>query len=156
MPNKSYFIEIAKAVRLASKDKSRRVGAVIVDTKGGIRATGYNGFPRGVNDDNILRHERPAKYLYTEHSERNAIYQAARSGTSTENCSLYTWAEGSGLGVCSDCARAIIQSGIVSVVVQRPDNQEGAASWQVDWPSEDLTAAAEMLAEAGVTLEYAD
>ena len=154
MPDSSYYIGLAKAARLASKDRSRRVGAVIVDPIGGVLTTGYNGFPRGINDDIEYRHERPAKYRYTEHSERNAVYQAARRGVATEGCTMYTWAEGSGIGVCSDCARAIIQAGIIRVVLQRPDNTEGATTIQPNWPSDDLAAAMEMLLEAGVNVDY--
>lgn len=154
MPSKDYYFGIAKAARMASKDRSRKVGAVLVDPEGGVCATGYNGFPRGVNDDYDERHERPTKYDFVEHSERNVIYQAARKGIATQGCTLYTWAEGSDIGVCTNCARAIIQAGIVKVVLQRPDNQAGSNPNQVPWAVGDLNVAKLMLSEAGVVVEF--
>jgi dCMP deaminase len=79
-------------------------------------AHGWNGFPRGVDDDVDERHERPAKYLWTEHAERNAIYNAAAIGAATAGCTMYLpWYP------CTGCARAIIQSGISEVVCVEPD-----------------------------------
>ena len=71
-----YFFDIVNVVKEKSKDRSTKVGAIIVGPDQGVRSTGFNGFPRGVNDNVDARHERPAKYLYTEHAERNAIYNA--------------------------------------------------------------------------------
>ena len=109
-----YFFSIADKVKEKSKDRSTKVGCVIVGPQHEIRTTGFNGFCRGVDDDIDSRHERPEKYLWTEHAERNAIYNAARNGIVTESCSIYIVAS-KPVGVCSDCARAIIQSGIKSV-----------------------------------------
>ena len=58
------------------------------------------------------RLERPEKYLWMEHAERNAIYNAARHGTQMQGCTLYVE-----LLPCMDCARAIVQAGIREVVV---------------------------------------
>ncbi len=99
-----------------SKDKSTKVGAVIVNQDNRLVSQGYNGFPGGVNDSIPYRYERPQKYMYTEHAERNAIYNAARMGTSTKDCTLYTQ-----LFPCVDCARGIIQSGIIRLVTVEPD-----------------------------------
>lgn len=110
------FMELASHVGSWSKDRSRKIGCVIVGPNREIRSTGYNGFPRGVYDDIDSRHQRPAKYLWTEHSERNAIYNAARCGICLEGCTLYT-----SLFPCADCARGIIQSGITKVVTYEPD-----------------------------------
>jgi dCMP deaminase len=102
-----HFLDMAALAATRSKDRSTRVGAVIVDLNRNVRATGYNGFPRLVNDDIDARHERPIKYRFTEHAERNAIYSAARAGVSTDRCTMYcTHAP------CTDCARAVIQAGI--------------------------------------------
>jgi dCMP deaminase len=104
------FQDVTKLVASWSKDRSTKCGTVIVGRNNEILSTGYNGFPVGVNDDIESRHDRPEKYFYTEHGERNAIYHAARNGHSLENSILYTnWFP------CSDCARAIIQSGINEV-----------------------------------------
>src|SRR5258708_2603107 len=56
-----YFMNIARAVSMRSKDHSRKVGCVIVGPDNEIRATGYNSFPRGINDNAPERHERPEK-----------------------------------------------------------------------------------------------
>lgn len=114
------FTQLAEHVATWSKDRSRKVGCVIVGPNNEIRSTGYNGFPRGVDDDLDERHQRPAKYAWTEHAERNAIYNAARVGTPLEGCTLY----GSLLYPCAACARAIIQVGIVKIFVARPNFED--------------------------------
>jgi len=109
-----YFFNICKAVSAKSKDKNTQVGCVIVGLHKEVRSTGFNGIPIGVQDDDRVaeRYERPEKYAWAEHSERNAIYLAARNGVPLEGCSIYvTWMP------CAECARAIIQSGIKTVNV---------------------------------------
>jgi len=59
------FMDLARHVGNWSKDRSRQVGSVIVGPDNFIRTIGYNGFPRGLDDDLGERHERPAKYLWT-------------------------------------------------------------------------------------------
>jgi dCMP deaminase len=106
-----YYLEICGVVAKRSKDPSTKVGCVIVGPAHEIRSTGYNSLPRRVRDDVPARLERPEKYLWIEHAERNAIYNAARAGTALEGCSIYA-----DLMPCMDCARAIVQAGIVEVV----------------------------------------
>jgi dCMP deaminase len=127
-----------------SKDNSHKVGCVIVDTDNRLVSQGYNGFPNGVNDEVQLRFERPHKYDYTEHAERNAIYNAARMGTSTKDCTLFTQ-----LFPCVDCARGIIQSGITKVVTYAPDytHPKWGPSWKISL---------EILEEAGVAIELVE
>ena len=108
----AYYLSVCKVVASRSKDPNTQVGCVIVGPSHEIRSTGYNSFPRGIRDDVPERLERPAKYLWIEHAERNAICNAARSGTSTEGCTIYV-----DLMPCMDCARAIVQAGIRQVVV---------------------------------------
>jgi len=72
-----YFIGIANQVKLKSKDKNTQIGAVIVGEDNEVVSTGYNSFPRGIDDDVPERQERPEKYHWFEHAERNAIYNAA-------------------------------------------------------------------------------
>lgn len=113
----TYFSNLASEVSKKSKDTSTKVGAVIVGPDKEIRSTGYNDLPRGVNDDPEVfkaRRERPEKYMWTEHAERNAIYNAARHGTSLDGCSIYLNVGGA---PCADCTRAIIQSGIKKIYV---------------------------------------
>lgn len=72
-------MNFADRVASRSKDKSTKVGAVFTDEDGTHPISfGYNGMPRGLDDTNISRNERPEKYIWYEHAERNAIYNAAR------------------------------------------------------------------------------
>lgn len=106
-----YFISILYLVAMKSKDEKTQNSSIIVGPDNEIRSTGYNSFPRGINDDVPERQERPEKYFWHEHGERNAIYNAARIGVSTKNCKMYV------TGIpCMDCARAIVQSGIIEVI----------------------------------------
>lgn len=137
-----YFIQMSQLVASKSKDRSTKVGCVIVGPDNEVRSTGYNGFPRGIDDKIEARHERPVKYQWTEHAERNAIYNAARAGISTGGCRIFLqWFP------CVDCARAIIQSGICEVVALPVDlaNPRWVESFQTS---------REMLEEAGVILRY--
>lgn len=102
------YINLAKHIKEWSEDRSTKVGAVIVNKRNRIISVGYNGFPTGVIDKDT-RHERPNKYDFTEHAERNAIYNAERS---LVDSTLYL---DTFPCPCVDCARAIIQSGIKCV-----------------------------------------
>ena len=75
-----YFRELAHTVKKKSKDENTQIGAVIVGKDKEIVSTGYNSFPRGLDDNIKERQERPEKYFWFEHGERNAIYNAARIG----------------------------------------------------------------------------
>lgn len=117
MANWDYrFYEMALLVSSWSKDTNTKVGSVIVDKDKIVLSMGYNGFPRGCDDSIECRYEAPQKYLFTEHSERNAIYHAARHGVSLKGCTLYAT-----MFPCSDCSRGIIQAGITKVVAPTPD-----------------------------------
>lgn len=124
------YVELAKVIARWSKDPSTQVGALLVDPVSDvIVATGYNGFPRKVREVllpsaaslfpiqpgalDMDRWSRPQKYQWVEHAERNAIYNAARVGQRTAGCVLYFCYQPQ---ICADCARAIIQAGIVRVV----------------------------------------
>lgn len=138
------FMGLARQVASWSKDRSRKVGCVIVGPAREVRALGYNGFPRGVNDDIESRHQRPAKYRWTEHAERNAIYNAARSGVAVEGCTIFLpWFP------CMDCARAIVQAGLVAVVAIEPD-------WKDPKFGEDFVDVPRLFREAGVDLRFID
>jgi len=139
-----YFIAIAQAVLRKSKDRSTQVGAVVVDKDNQILSTGFNGFPRGIDDTNENYHQRPLKYKVTEHAERNAIYQAARNRGGLDGATLYL-GHNPHYGICSDCARAIIQSGIKRVVGPEALKFEGKGDWY-----KDVLTAHHMLKEANV------
>jgi dCMP deaminase len=136
------FLDLARYVGEWSKDRSRRVGCVIVGPHREIRAIGYNGFPRGIDDDTAARHERPSKYLWTEHAERNAIFEAARVGTPLDGCTMYLpWFP------CMACARALVQTGIVRLVAARPDTLD--PKW-----GEEFESALTLLKEASIVVDY--
>ncbi len=139
-----YYFTIAHAVKLKSKDKHTKIGAVIVGRDGEIVSTGYNSLPRNLNDLIPERYERPEKYNWMEHAERNAIYNAARIGVSTKGCEMYMTC---GIS-CVDCARGVIQAGI-SVIHVIPGT--GAKKT----PNVNPEASAKMFAEARVkVMEY--
>lgn len=141
-----YFVGLAEHVKLKSKDRSFKCGAVIIGTDNEVVSTGYNSFPRGLDDDNQDRYEKPTKYMWTEHAERNAIFNASRIGVSTKGCDMYITAD----GPCVECARAIVQSGIRTLFCKRQKilNQQ---TW-----GESVATAFEMLEEAGVQVKYYD
>ncbi|MBV9759705.1 MAG: hypothetical protein JO340_03985 [Acidobacteriaceae bacterium] len=115
------LMQLARFIATWSKDPTP-VGCVIAGASNEIRSTGYNGFPRGIDDSLDERLRRPAKYFWTEHAERNAIYNAARIGTPLEGCRMYLpWFP------CVDCARAIVQCGIAELVAFEPDWEH--ATW---------------------------
>ena len=135
------FLETAFLVGSWSKDRSKKVGAVIVNDRT-IIATGYNGFPIGIDDNIEERHLRPAKYQFTEHAERNAIYLAARNGVKTAGGKMYcSWYP------CVECARAIIQSGIKELISEEPDFND-------DRWGESFRLTREMFAEADVLVTF--
>lgn len=111
-----YHFNLSKVVATKSKDRSTQVGCVIVGKDQEIRTTGFNGFPRGFNDDVDTRHDRPEKYIWTEHAERNAIYNAAKVGVPLHGCTAYVT-----MFPCPDCARALIQAGIKELHCPKPD-----------------------------------
>ena len=141
-----YFINIAEQVKLKSKDKRTQIGVVVVGKDNEIVSTGYNSFPRGINDNISDRQERPEKYFWFEHAERNAIYNAARIGVSTLGTTMYMTCGMS----CSDCARAIINSGVSKIVLRKGKGAKGN-KW-----NESAERSMKMFEEAGVIVEYYD
>lgn len=123
-----YYLHIAAAVALKSKDPSTQVGAVIVSPDNTIIATGYNGFPKGVSDTPDRLGDRTIKYKLVSHAERNAIFFAARCGVRLAGSTLYVRP----LPVCPECAIAIAQAGIARVVAlieQTREHWEEEARW---------------------------
>lgn len=120
-----YFLFIAENVKLKSKDESTQIGAVIVGTDNEVLSTGYNSFPRGIDDNVKERQERPEKYFWMVHAELNAILNAARVGTRLKDSTIYIT---SGLP-CSNCARAIINAGIKKVFCKKQDTTFNREKW---------------------------
>lgn len=144
-----YFLRLALLSSGMSKDPNTRCGAVIVDSDKLVRATGYNGFPRGVLDHAHRLAEREVKNAFMVHAEHNAILSAARAGTKVAGCVLYFCATDDtgmiwGGPPCLACTLAIIQTGIVDVVSLPFKNTTSA--WR-----ESVKAGAAILREAGVS-----
>lgn len=102
-----YFLAIAEAVSRRSHDAETQVGVVVVDENKRVIATGYNGFPPGMDDEN-LPNCRPDKYPFMVHGEINAI---AASRQDLRNSTLYVTHS-----PCRECAKAIITAGVKAVV----------------------------------------
>lgn len=134
------FISLAQYIAQWSKDPSTKVGAIIVDSERRIIATGFNGFPRGISDDDRLD-DRDTKYRIVVHAERNALLTSRHS---LEGCRLYTWP----MLTCSQCAAMVIQTNIIQVVSIQPP-LEAFQRWK-----EDLQIAEEMYEEVGVRVTY--
>lgn len=108
-----YFMGVSILSGKRSKDPSTQVGACIIDEEKKIIATGYNGAPRGIDDEDFPWAREgdflETKYAYVCHAELNAILNATRE--SLRNCTIYV-----ALFPCNECAKSIIQSGIKKVV----------------------------------------
>ena len=135
------FVEISKVISKWSKDPSRQIGAIAVRNRK-ILSTGYNGFPKGIEDTEARLRVREIKYQYVVHAEMNCIYNASWNGVSLDEADLFVY----GLPVCHECAKAIIQVGIRRVI--GPYNPDWPKKWQESF---DLTK--QFFAEAGVKSE---
>lgn len=130
------FLSLAATVSNYSKDPSTKVGAVIVDDNHRIISMGYNGFPKGLKDNERLNN-RILKYQMVIHAEVNAILFAEKP---VEDCTIYTFP----FMPCSNCSSVIIQKGIKRVV-SVPNNEE---RWTANFKQSE-----EMFKEVGIDLE---
>jgi dCMP deaminase len=109
------FMELAKTISGWSKDPSSKIGAVAVNDERRILATGYNGFPKGIEDSQERLNDREQKYPLIVHAETNALMNALYAGVSLKNATMYVH----GLPVCPDCTKLIIQAGIRRIVINK-------------------------------------
>jgi dCMP deaminase len=128
------FIGLAEMVASWSKDPSTKVGCVLVKNRK-VVATGFNGFPPGIVDDERL-HDRGTKYELIIHAEQNAILQAGRDAYGS---TAYIHP----LPPCCTCAKLLIAAGIKRIVYQNPESLP--QRW---W--DEMRASERMLAEAGI------
>ncbi len=134
------FIDLALHIAAWSKDPSTQVGCVVVGPDREIRSTGFNGFPRGIEDTAERLADREQKYPLICHAEENAIMHAARIGMALKDCIAYvTWPP------CTRCARSLIQAGVSEVVY--PAGLVIPERWRADF---ELSSS--MFAEAGVSV----
>jgi dCMP deaminase len=108
-----YFMGVALLSAQRSKDPNTQVGACIVNDKNKIVGAGYNGLPIGCSDDEFSWSKEgdfmDTKYPFVCHAELNAILN--NIGMDLKGCTIYT-----ALFPCNECTKAIIQSGISTVV----------------------------------------
>ena len=109
-----YFMGMAFLACERSKDPATQTGAVIVDKDNLVLSVGYNGFPAGCSDEQFpwlddTKDVLNNKHFYVVHSELNAILNAM--GRDLRGAKLYVT-----LFPCNECAKAIIQAGIKTIV----------------------------------------
>lgn len=108
------FMRMAHVISERSKDPSTQAGAVVVDDRNVVVGVGYNGFPRGIKNDDLPWDKSgeldQTKYAYVCHAEENAIYNA---NNSTRGCKIYCT-----LFPCNECAKTLIQNGITEVIYE--------------------------------------
>lgn len=139
------FLDHAHTVADWSRDPSTKVGAIIVDGDHNIRAAGFNGFARGIDDTDERLSDRDIKYMLMTHAEANAIATSARMGVKIEGCTIY-----STLFPCTSCCGLIIQSGIKRVVTTKPSD-ELLERW-----GDQFKISKMMFIEAGIELNISD
>lgn len=131
-----------------SKDPRTQVGAVIIGPDRETLATGFNGFPRGIEDRADRLSDRDKKNRLMVHAERNAILNAARIGVALKGSTLYLAATDHSCAVwggppCTACTIEVIQAGVVEIVSH--PFKEGPSAWR-----DDVDFARDLLKEAGV------
>lgn len=135
----NYFLDLAEAAALPSKDPSTKVGAVIVRPDRTVASLGYNGFPRGVADTDERLNDRPTKYEMVVHAEPNAILSAREP---VRGYTMYTT-----LFTCSGCAKLVIQAGIKRVI---------SPTYDIERWEKSLAMSKLLFAEAGVEFQLID
>jgi len=134
------FMDMAKMISTWSKDPSSQIGAVAVNDERRVLATGYNGFPKGIDDTWERLNNKKEKYSRIVHAEMNALMNALYSGVSLKDSTLYVY----GLPICPECTKCVIQSGVKHVVI--PTDKTDKGNWQEVWEQQSLP----MFKESGV------
>lgn len=134
------LLSLASLVASWSRDPSTKVGCVIVRPNNTIASVGFNGFPRGVNDDEELYANRDIKLARTIHAEENAVLNAAES---VDGYTAYVTAP-----PCMHCTAVLIQAGITTVKFLEPST-DLKARW-----GDQFAYSEAFFAEAGV--EYTE
>ncbi len=110
-----FFMRVAIAASLRSKDPNTQVGACIADTNHRILSVGYNGTPSGINDDEFPWETTSDplldKHNYVIHAEANAILNYRGSLKDLDGASVYVT-----LFPCHECAKTLVQASIGEVV----------------------------------------
>ena len=122
----NHFVRLVKEKAAMSRDADTKVGSIIISEEDMVEiSSGYNDLARGVRHT-PERNSRPSKYLWSVHSEANAIANAARLGRSTKGATII-----GNLCPCNQCAALIINAGITKVICPPVyDHYKYAAEWQ--------------------------
>lgn len=129
-----YFLTLAYTAASRATCMRRRVGAVVVDRRGRILSTGYNGSPEGYPHCGDLGCNRDQACQWSVHAEINALLFA--ENREPEKTLYVTTAP------CRACALAIANAGFRRVVIGEPFRAEEGVSGldvlrrgniQVDW-----------------------
>ena len=137
-----YFMRMAYLVAQKSHDPKTKIGSVLVRDNA-IIATGYNSFPRKINDSPERYADRELKRKMVAHSEANTILTSARFGICTEGSTLYTFGQ-----PCHGCAIHLIQGGVSKIIVHEQwPNMSMHPSWQ-----ESFKLSSIMFEEAGIPI----
>ena len=137
------YLKLAHEIAQWSKDPSKKIGAIAVGSKGQVLAQGYNGFPRGITHSPHRLNNRELKYKYVVHAEMNLIYNASYNGVSLDGSTVYI----TGLPVCSECAKGLIQVGVQQVIM--PTQEDTPDKWV-----ESFQLSKELFEEAGVHWQF--
>lgn len=145
----TYFMQMAQLTATLSKDPRTKVGCVIINpTNKSILSTGFNGFPRMIEDKEEMYLDRPTKLKYVVHAEANAICNAAYNNVGLKGSVLFVT-----LPPCIECSKLIIQAGISSVYAVKEKNISNLVS--EDWRAM-LQESQDLLSQAGVTCNFID
>lgn len=138
------FMAVAEAFAAMSKDPSTKVGAIALTDNRIMISSGYNGFPRGVNDSAARYEDRTTKYALVSHAEANLVAQAAYSGHSLKDSTVLV----TPLHPCASCAKLLVQAGVKRVISPVPHIEE---RWkqESEWASTIFT-------EAGVEVVFVE
>lgn len=107
-----YYIKVAQLCANNSYATNLKVGAIIVKD-GQIMSDGFNGTPCGFENKCEVKSLDGSLHTlsYVIHAESNAILKCAKYGRSTNCSTLYITHS-----PCIECAKSIIQAGIIRVV----------------------------------------
>lgn len=139
------FMRLAREVSTWSKDPAAQIGAVIIRDRR-ILATGYNGFPEGINDTMERLQDKEQKLPRIIHGEMNALLNALNNGTSVRDSTLYVY----GLPICADCTKSVIQAGISRIVI--PYAETARVKWFMQW----VEISRPMFEEVGIQITEID
>lgn len=119
------FLELTNHISTWSRDPSTKTGAVIVRPDGSVASLGFNGFAKGMKDDDALYADRETKYSRVCHCEMNALL-FCRDPLPLYGYTLYTTGPS-----CDRCAVHMIQAGIRRFVFRSPSEGQ-RLRWNVE------------------------